>query len=165
MRLAALSRCAALRARDVHSLILYFAASTRAATDSRRRAKATSNICTNQGLLVTASTIAMAMLGPNGVERAAKASMNNTRKLRDLACAIPGVKQLYARPFFHEVALQLPKAAHDVVERLAREKIVAGFALGDEYPELENALLVCATETKTEADLQHFATALATALK
>ena len=129
-----------------------------------RRAKATSNICTNQGLLVTAATIAMAMLGPQGIERAAKASMQATRALRDKLCAIAGVTPLFPRTFFHEVAIKLPCSAQVVVERLAQEEIVAGFALGEEYPEYENALLVCATETKTDADLGRLAHALARAL-
>jgi len=90
--------------------------------------------------------------------------MNNTRSLRDRLCAIPGVTQLFPRTFFHEVAIALPRPAHDVVEELARENIVAGFALGEEYPQYENALLVCATETKTDADLDRFALALKHAL-
>jgi glycine cleavage system P protein (glycine dehydrogenase) subunit 1 len=129
-----------------------------------RRAKATSNICTNQGLLVTAATITMAMLGPEGVRRVATNSMAATRALRDALTAIPGVRALFSRTGFHEVALALPKPASEVIERLANENIVAGVALGDDYPELGDALLVCATETKTSADIDRFASAMARAL-
>ena len=128
-----------------------------------RRAKATSNICTNQGLLVTAATITMAMLGPEGVRRVATNSMANTRTLREKLTSIPGVRALFTRAGFHEVALALPKPASEVIERLAKENIVAGVALGEEYPELGDALLVCATETKTSADIDRFASAMARA--
>ncbi|MEO6263715.1 MAG: aminomethyl-transferring glycine dehydrogenase subunit GcvPA [Luteimonas sp.] len=131
-----------------------------------RRAKATSNICTNQGLLVTAATIYMSLLGPDGLKKVANASANNLRTLRDKLTRIPGVEPLFGgRAHFHEIALKLPKPAAEVVETLARRQIVAGVALGEEYPQYDHVLLVCTTETKSAADLDAFAGALAVALK
>ena len=127
-----------------------------------RRAKATSNICTNQGLLVAAATIHMALLGPEGLRRVAVHCMRNARALRTKLIAVPGVRALFARPGFHEFALALPQPAAAVIENLAGdERILAGVALGDDFPELGDALLVCATETKAGADLDRFASALA----
>jgi len=130
-----------------------------------RRAKATSNICTNQGLLVTAATIHMALLGPEGLRRVAAASVANTRALAQRLLRIPGVRALFPQhAHFHEQAFVLPKPAHEVIEKLAGEHILAGYALGEEYPALGDALLVCVTETKSEADIDRFAAAIAAAI-
>lgn len=130
-----------------------------------RRAKATSNICTNQGLLVTAATIHMALLGPEGLRRVAAASVANTRTLAQRLLRIPGVRALFPQhAHFHEQAFELPKPAHEVIEKLAGEHILAGYALGEEYPALGDALLVCVTETKSEADIERFAAAIAAAI-
>ncbi len=128
-----------------------------------RRSKATSNICTNQGLLVTAATIYMAIVGDRGLEQTALESHANTRRLASKLAAV-GVKVKFESPYFHELTVTLSKPAKQVLERLAQEHIVGGYALASDYPELGNALLVCATETKTDADLDRYCAALAQAL-
>jgi glycine dehydrogenase subunit 1 len=126
-----------------------------------RRSKATSNICTNQGLLVTAATIHMALLGAEGLERVAAACHENTRRLGDMLGEIPGIEPLFNRPVFHERALRLPAPAADLLRSLAAHNVLGGFDLGSEYPELDPALLVCATETRTDEDMSSFARTLA----
>ncbi|MDP1680930.1 MAG: aminomethyl-transferring glycine dehydrogenase subunit GcvPA [Burkholderiales bacterium] len=126
-----------------------------------RRAKATSNICTNQGLLVTAATIYLSLLGPEGLKRVALASHANTQALVAKLTQIPGVTLAFDRPLFHEAVLKLDTPAAGVLHALEAQGILGGFDLMPTYPELGNALLVCATETKIEADLQQFADHLA----
>jgi len=121
-----------------------------------RRSKATSNICTNQGLMTTAATIYMALMGSEGLESVACHCHHNSRLLEDKLTGLPGVKRLFDRPYFHEFAVQLPHDTASVLQKLADQHIVGGFDLTQEYPELENALLVCATETKTAQDIEGF---------
>lgn len=130
-----------------------------------RRSKATSNICTNQGLMVTASTIYMALLGAEGLERVAAHSMHNTQALADKLCAIDGVERVFSGAGFHEVVLRLPKDVDGVLQALADKGIFGGYALGKHFPELQDCISVSATETKTEADLDAYAQALALVLK
>ncbi len=130
-----------------------------------RRSKATSNICTNQGLAVTAATIHMALLGADGLERVAAASHANTRRLVEKLSALPGVAPVFTRPIFHEAVLRIDAPLPAVLDELAAHGIVGGYSLQDDYPELGTALLVCATETKTEADLQAYAERLGAILR
>jgi len=125
-----------------------------------RRSKATSNICTNQGLVVTAATVHMALLGPEGLERVAAASHANARALVARLTAIDGVEAVFRGPYFHEAVLRLQRPVADVLERLAERGLFGGYALTRDYPELGEALLVCATETKTDDDLERYAGAL-----
>lgn len=129
-----------------------------------RRAKAKSNICTNQGLLVTAATIHMSLLGPQGLAQAASSCMANTRKLVDALTSIAGVEGVFAGARFHEAVIRLPKPVAPVLESLSKRDIFGGFDLSRHYPELGHALLVCATETKIDADIEAYRSALVAAL-
>ena len=126
-----------------------------------RRSKATSNICTNQGLLVTAATIHMSLLGAAGLEQVAAASQTQTTALGAALTRIKGVKLAFAGPRFHEAVLQLDRKVGDVLEALASRGIAGGYDLSPQYPALGNALLVCATETRTDEDIAQYAKALA----
>jgi glycine dehydrogenase subunit 1 len=130
-----------------------------------RRGKATSNICTNQGLLMTAATIYMSIMGPVGLERVAAVSHERTRELVQLLCRHKGVKAAFDRPFFHEAVVQLDRPVAPVLEALASRGILGGLDLSAHYPELGNALLVCATETKTSADLAAYDRAFGEAMR
>jgi glycine dehydrogenase subunit 1 len=129
-----------------------------------RRSKATSNICTNQGLLVTAATIHMSLLGSAGLEKVAAASQTQTSALVAALTRVEGVKLAFSGPRFHEAVLQLDRKVSDVLEALAKRGIVGGYDLSRLYPDLGNALLVCATEMRTDEDIAQYATALSEVL-
>lgn len=126
-----------------------------------RRSKATSNICTNQGLAVTAATIHMALLGPEGLKRTALASHTNLLGLLDRVKNVPGVSCRFSAPVFHETVLSLPVSAASALGRLRKQGVLGGLDLHEHYPELGDAILVCTTETKTSADLDRYAGGLA----
>ena len=125
-----------------------------------RRSKATSNICTNQGLLVTAATIYMSLLGAEGLARVARACHRQTAALVERLTALDGVERLFAGAHFHETALRIEQPVAQVLAALAERGILGGYDLSADFPELGNALLVCATETKTVEDLEAYTNAL-----
>ncbi|MBM4238061.1 MAG: aminomethyl-transferring glycine dehydrogenase subunit GcvPA [Gammaproteobacteria bacterium] len=130
-----------------------------------RRGKATSNICTNQGLLMTAATIYMSLLGPAGLARVAESCMARTQQLQSALCRVRGVRAAFAGARFHESVLLLDRPVAAVLRSLETQGILGGVDLSADYPELGPALLVCATETKTDDDIERFAGALGVALQ
>ena len=126
-----------------------------------RRSKATSNICTNQGLLVTAATIYMSLVGPRGLAQVAATSMQRTAELVAALSKVRGVRVAFDRPRFHEALLVLDRPVAPVLEALAARGIVGGYDASRDYPSLGHALLVCATETRTREDIDAYAAALA----
>jgi glycine dehydrogenase subunit 1 len=129
-----------------------------------RRSKATSNICTNQGLAVTAATIYLSLLGAQGLARVAAASLQRTHELVEALCRIDGVRPAFDGPRFHEAVLVLDRPVTPVLAALAERGILGGVDLTERYPELGSALLVCATETKTSGDIDAYARSLAEVL-
>jgi glycine dehydrogenase subunit 1 len=130
-----------------------------------RRGKATSNICTNQGLLMMAGTVYLSLMGAQGLERVAEASMARTGELIRALTGIQGVRRVFSSPVFHEVVLGLDRPAGTVLAALAERDIQGGLDLSAYFPELGQCLLVCATETKTEADIRAYAAAMAEVLR
>ncbi len=125
-----------------------------------RRSKATSNICTNQGLLVTAATIYMALLGPDGLTKVAHACHNNTMALVEKLEASGSAKRVFNRPVFHESVMQFEADNEKIMAALSEQGILPGVIINEDYPELGNTMLVCATETKSMQDLDTFVAAL-----
>jgi len=126
-----------------------------------RRSKATSNICTNQGLLVTASSIYMSLLGPEGLKKVALNSHKNCQALVQRLTQINGVTAVFNGQTFHECVLQLNTNAQQVIDDLAQQHdILGGFNLSADYSALDNCILVCATETRTADDIERFAVTL-----
>ncbi len=125
-----------------------------------RRSKATSNICTNQGLMVTAATIYLSLLGAEGLEAVAQASLQRTADLLAALEPIAGVRRAFSGAHFHEAVLLLDRPVAPVLAALARRGIIGGFDISAWVPHLGHALLVCATETKLAVDIDAYANAL-----
>lgn len=125
-----------------------------------RRERAASNICSNEALCALNAVIYLTLLGPEGLKEVAQLNLARAHKLAELASAVPGFKLKYTAPFFNEFVLSCPVPAETVIHKLEAGGISAGYALKGVCGCGANDLLVCATETKTEADLEAFAAAL-----
>ena len=125
-----------------------------------RRAKATSNICTNQGLLVTAATIYMSLLGAQGLYKVAQRCHLNTAHLVSELTQIPGVEQVFSAPYFHECLLKISEPVEPFLAKLKEQGIDGGYPVQQHYPELTNTVLVCATEKRTTEDINRYVSAV-----
>jgi glycine dehydrogenase subunit 1 len=126
-----------------------------------RREKATSNICTNQGLMATAATVHMTTLGPLGLREVAQRCYQNAHYLADRISGLPGYRVETDGDFFHEFVVATPEPAAMVVSRLQQDGILAGLDLGTVNPNLSSYLLLCATETNSRAGIDRFVASLA----
>ena len=125
-----------------------------------RREKATSNICTNHGLMALAATIYLARQGGHGLLRLAKQNHELAERLKQKLAAA-GFKPRFSAPGFNEFTIELGADAQTVAERLAGKGILAGLPLGRFFPELSTCLLIAVTEMLSETDLDQLVAALA----
>ena len=129
-----------------------------------RRGKATSNICTNQGLLVTAATIYMSLLGSQGLREVAVSSHKGLAMLRSELAAV-GITPRFNGPCFHEQVFELPVAADAMVDALVRESVVPGLSLAFMGERFAHSLLINVTETKTEEDIANLVALMQSVVK
>lgn len=126
-----------------------------------RREKATSNICTNQGLMATAATVYMSSLGPEGFREVSRASYQNAHYLAGRLSEVEGYDVANTAPFFHEFVVSTPVAAAEVTDTLLEERILGGIDLGRFDASLDHYLLLCATELNTREGIDRLVEVLA----
>jgi glycine dehydrogenase subunit 1 len=130
-----------------------------------RREKATSNICTNQGLMATAATIHMSLLGPEGLREVARRSYANAHYLADSAGRIAGVTVASGSEFFNEFVLELPIPAAQASETLREAGFQPGLDLGEIDPAFARHMLVATTELNDKVGIDRFVSALELSLR
>jgi glycine dehydrogenase subunit 1 len=126
-----------------------------------RREKATSNICTNQGLMALKATVYLAALGPQGLKETAELCTRKAHYAAERLTQVPGVRLRFDRPFFKEFTLQGEDAVPAVLASLLDKGYHAGLHLGRWYPELESCWSVAVTEKRTRAEIDGLVSALA----
>ncbi len=118
-----------------------------------RREKATSNICTNQGLMALAAAVYLSLMGKHGLRQAAELCYHKAHYAAQQIDALPGYQVDQSKPFFHEFVVKCPRPVDAINRHLIENGIIGGFDLGADYPHLQNHMLVCVTEMNTRAEI------------
>ena len=125
-----------------------------------RREKATSNICSNQGLCALMSTVFMALLGKQGLRDMAEQNLAKAAYTRQRIAALDGFSPVFDAPVFNEFVIRSSKPLAPLLADLEQQGILPGISLGKSFPELDNCLLVCVTEQKRRPDIDALVAAL-----
>jgi glycine dehydrogenase subunit 1 len=130
-----------------------------------RREKATSNICTNEGLCALAATIHLCALGKIGLRQLALLNVQRATYARHRLAALPGCRLAFSGATFNEFVLETPKPARDILTPSIAQRLIPGLDLGRFYAERSHQLLICVTEMNTREDIDRLCAALATAVQ
>ncbi|MZG52771.1 MAG: aminomethyl-transferring glycine dehydrogenase subunit GcvPA [Nitrospinae bacterium] len=122
-----------------------------------RRERATSNICTNQGLCALAATIFLSTLGKEGLREMAILNVRKAHYLKNSLAHISGFEIKFGTHSFNEFVLECPRSAEEVLQILKQDHIIGGYPLEQHYPELKNCLLLCATELNSQEEMDRLA--------
>ncbi|MCH9032367.1 MAG: aminomethyl-transferring glycine dehydrogenase subunit GcvPA, partial [candidate division Zixibacteria bacterium] len=120
-----------------------------------RRAKATSNICTNEALCATAATVFLSLMGKQGLRRVADIALERAHYAADKISALDGYSLAFEAPFHREFVIRTPIPASEIIKKLSSHGILAGIDLARFYPEMKNRLLIAVTEKRTYEEVDH----------
>jgi glycine dehydrogenase subunit 1 len=121
-----------------------------------RRERATSNICTNQGLMALASAVYMSLVGKNGLRQVAELCYQKAHYAANRISQIPGFNLCHDTPFFHEFAICCPRPVDEINNLLLDHEIIGGYDLGLDYPSLKDNMLIAVTEMNTREEIDLF---------
>jgi glycine dehydrogenase subunit 1 len=125
-----------------------------------RREKATSNICSNEGLIALRATVYLALMGPAGMKAIAELCLQKARYAAERLSSVPSLSLAFSRPTFKEFVVRVKgRSVNQLIEQAAREDILAGVPLGRWYPELSDCMLVAVTEKRTKEEIDRLVTA------
>jgi glycine dehydrogenase subunit 1 len=125
-----------------------------------RRERATSNICTNQGLLALAATVYLSLLGRHGLRQVSELNFYKAHYAAGQIAQIDGYQLWSEDEFFNEFVIRCPQPAQKIFDHLLEHNLLAGYPLGKDYPELENHLLIAVTEMNSKDDIDWLAASL-----
>jgi glycine dehydrogenase subunit 1 len=121
-----------------------------------KRGKASSNICTNQGLMMLAATVYLSLLGKQGFRQVAESCFHKAHYAAKEIGMLKGFKLKFTdKPFFHEFVLESPLPASELNHKLLERGIIGGYDLSQDYPSLKNCSLLAVTETTTREEIDY----------
>ena len=126
-----------------------------------RREKATSNICTNQGLMALAATVYMSLLGKHGLKQVSSLCYHKAHYAAQQIQTLPGYEPWSQTPFFNEFVVRCPIPVESINEHLLEHNILGGYDLGQDYPELVNHMLLAVTEMNSKEEIDDLVAVLA----